>query len=288
MNISRDISGKVDRETVEVLAAIDSHAGASSTAYFLIGAAARDIIFSGLYNIPSGRTTFDIDLAVQLASWDEYHQLFARLIESGDFHPDKRMSHRLIHKEGTPVDIVPFGEIAEAQVLHWPPEGSISMSVLAFKEAHEHSLVVRLRSHPPLDVHVCAPSALALLKLLAWADQPHSRGKDAVDLQLLLSRYLDVGNFDRLSGPERDIVQQPGFDYEKAGAQLLGRDAAKIISGKLREKVLSLLNQECDDDGNLSLARAMVTVSLHDEERVLRNLRLLQALRTGIFERSPA
>ena len=47
MNISRDISGKVDRETVEVLAAIDSHAGASSTTYFLIGAAARDIIFSG-------------------------------------------------------------------------------------------------------------------------------------------------------------------------------------------------------------------------------------------------
>jgi predicted nucleotidyltransferase len=75
---------------------------------------------------------------------------------------------------------------------------------------------------------VASVPGLTLLKLIAWADRGAQNNKDAADLYRLLATYSDAGNFDRLYDQESALLEAVEFDLELAGAQLLGRDVARI------------------------------------------------------------
>lgn len=64
------------------------------------------------------------------------------------------------------------------------------MNAFGFAEAYQQSLRVRLATN--LEVQVSSLAGLALMKLIAW--QQRRQTKDAKDLQLILTRYLQVGN----------------------------------------------------------------------------------------------
>jgi predicted nucleotidyltransferase len=88
--------------------------------FFIVGATARDIQLEVHYGIESKRATVDIDIAVFIENWDQFNHLKDKLIGATDFTPTKNIQ-RLLFKKRLPVDIVPFGAIAEkGDLLEWP------------------------------------------------------------------------------------------------------------------------------------------------------------------------
>ena len=85
---------------------------------------------------------------------------------------------------------------------------------------------------------------LAVLKVFAWKDRHRiTQGKDAVDLALIMRRYLEVGNLDRLYAEFANVINEH-FDFEPTGAWLLGRDArTQLIEHSARlDQMIGALN----------------------------------------------
>ena len=83
---------------------------------------------------------------------------------------------------------------------------------------------------------------------------------------LILKNYLDAGNTDRLYTEGSHLLEMPDFEYETAGAWLLGQDAGRLV-GPL--KAVAPAN-----------ARAFYTELLHEEIDAGVDSKLLQDMRT--------
>jgi predicted nucleotidyltransferase len=124
------------------------------------------------------RPTRDVDIGVAVANWEEFERFKTQLTGTGDFSPVPGIVQQLSFKpsqesRGTPLDIVPFGGIREADAaLRWP----------ANRE--------RVQVSENLAVPVASLPAQALLKLVAWLERRTETSRDAVDLLMLL-RYIE-------------------------------------------------------------------------------------------------
>lgn len=78
-----DISNKLDQSKVSVLADFTNLTG--SLPWFLVGATARDILVHYFQGIPVERATTDVDMGIQIGSWDEFNELKQQLIDSEYF-----------------------------------------------------------------------------------------------------------------------------------------------------------------------------------------------------------
>jgi predicted nucleotidyltransferase len=88
-NISFDLSGKIDKQTVEALAMVKRIADFLSIQFFVVGASARDFILKYCYGIEPPRMTRDIDLGVEVASWEQFNQLKEALIATANSLPQR-------------------------------------------------------------------------------------------------------------------------------------------------------------------------------------------------------
>jgi predicted nucleotidyltransferase len=100
------------------------------------------------------------------------------------------------------------------------------MNVAGFEEALRASALLRIEEG--LAIRVASLPGLTILKFLSWYDRRNENTKDAADLYTLLATYGDAGNSDRLYTNELALLERAEFDFEVAGAQLLGRDVAQI------------------------------------------------------------
>ena len=66
--------------------------------------------------------------------------------------------------------------------------------------------------------------------------------KDAPDLYRLIVDYADAGNLDRIYDEELPLLEAAGYDLELAGAQLLGRDVARICQPETRHQISAVLS----------------------------------------------
>jgi predicted nucleotidyltransferase len=280
-----DLSEKIDDFMIGLFEAITEVAESLSVPFFIVGAAARDIILTEYYEIETGLATKDVDLAVHVSDWDSYERLREGLIGTGKFERDKKQAQRLLYEKWYPVDIVPFGAIAEPSgCLSWPPEHDMRMSTLGFEEAYHNTITVRIRAEPALDIVFVSLPGLALLKMISWNDNPPARGPDARDLLLLMRTYLDAGNRERLWDEEKDLVGE-NFDYVRAGSRLLGRDIAKILSPDTKKAVLKILDEETDEQNQYRLVENMInrgTETINFEDA----LQLLEDLKAGILDKT--
>ncbi len=120
------------------------------------------------------------------------------------------------------------------------------------------------------------------IKLIAWNDGI-DRGKDALDLAFLLRWYMDAANNQkRLLGEHDDLLNAGEFDYERAGARLLGRDMAKLAAQETKQSLIDILDHETGEGDDSRLVVAM-TGGVYSES-FDENLRLLQALEQGLAE----
>jgi predicted nucleotidyltransferase len=245
---------------------------------FVAGAVARDLWLWHAHGIRTGRATADLDFAVQCEDWRHFDVISEALVELG-FKVDPRKRHRFLHRNGTPVDLVPFGGIEKAdRTIAWPPDESHIMSLLGFREVLGMTVVFHLPGGVSVPV-VSLPSLVAL-KLVAWQDRRiREPGKDAADLEVILRSYGNAGNIERVFDEILGLGERKDFDFELAGAELLGQDLAKTTGAELVEALRELLENESNVEGELRLAREM---RRGDEESARRQLSaLLRGLAAG-------
>lgn len=163
------------------------------------------------------------------------------------------------------------------------------MTVVGFEDAYRSAQEVRVRANPPLDILAASPVGLTIMKIIAWADRPHERNRDARDLTHILEKYLDVGNDKRLFENHLDLVEVENFDYVRAGARLLGRDIANAGKPETLGRIREILAKETADDGQYRLIGAMIAdlsaVGSESGNRFEELLAALRELMRGIEER---
>lgn len=283
-NILFDLSGKIDPQTVAALSVVRGIADAQGISFFIVGASARDFILKHCYGIEPPRMTTDIDLGVEVSGWEQFNELTHALKATGRFLHDERQRQRY-HFDSVLIDIMPFGPITdENRRIAWPPEHEIIMSMVGFKEAYEYSITVRLSSTPELDIKLPALPGLALMKIVSWREKYPERTKDAEDLLLIMHKYEDAGNFDRLYDKEQDLLQEERFDTRNAAIRLLGRDMAKIADSATLSIVKAILDGETSERSQYRLVTDMVKGSLSYEDRFEDTLQNIMKLKTGLSE----
>jgi predicted nucleotidyltransferase len=276
-----NISGKINEPIVKIYELIAEVANKNKVRFFVIGATARDMVFECGYNIPTSRATRDIDLAVQVATWDEFQSLKSALIVTGYF-ANTNMMQRLRYQNDIPIDILPFGAIAaDDKTISWPPDDSVKMNITGFNDAYRATQTVRLRESPVLDIPVVSPAALAILKLMAWKDRSSEHSKDAIDLAFILRWYLNAGHTERLAEEHSDLLDED-FDFERSGARMLGRDVANIVSAQSKQMLDEILSEETGEQEIYRLVEAMA--NRQDGQLFENNLALLKALHLGLNE----
>ncbi|QDQ25086.1 hypothetical protein FNU76_01245 [Chitinimonas arctica] len=74
------------------------------------------VLLEGVYGMPPGRTTRDVDFAVAVDGWPQFETMRNALLHTGHFHPVERSPHKLLFGNGdgpiSEIDVVPFGQIA--------------------------------------------------------------------------------------------------------------------------------------------------------------------------------
>ena len=211
-----------------IIGALHDTAARHRTSYFIIGATARDILMTHVFGIDAGRATRDVDFAIALEDWPQFEAIKAALLDSGEFSSPTAEPHRLYyrmpeHGRAYPIDLIPFGKIADASnSIAWPPDMAVVMNVTGYREALAHALAVD--TGDGVVVSVVSIPALAVLKLLAWNERGLEDNKDAQDLLFLLRNYHHAGNAERLFDDALPLMESCGFDIELAGAALLGYD----------------------------------------------------------------
>jgi predicted nucleotidyltransferase len=211
--------------------------------YFVIGAAARDILMEHVYALETTRATRDVDFAVAVSSWDEFGRLKTQLIATGEFAAGEN-AHRLTFGEGSgayPLDLVPFDGVERDGEIAWPPKGEFVMNVTGYTDAYNSALSVEIE--PGFHVKIVSLPAMAVLKMLAWHDRPE-RDKHASDVLLILRNYYQAGQFDRLYADAVDLLEAYEYDLELSGAALLGRDVRRDVAQGARTQVIDVFANE--------------------------------------------
>lgn len=257
-----DLSGHEElRELAATIRILKDVLRSHGTEWVIIGATARDLILRYGHRIDTWRATNDVDLAIAVGSWKTYEAIRNDLIEEGV--PPGRRPHNFRVGQSQ-LDLIPFGNIAESDEIVWPSTER-SMSVLGLEEAYGHAIEVRLE--PGLDVPVATIPALAILKIIAWADRRHERPRvDGVDLRLMMATYGDW-NEHRLFDSDIDVLERHDYDRDLAGAALLGRDMGQIAKPATKGSVIKIMERErasaslahemgSDPDRNLSWLQA--------------------------------
>lgn len=274
-----DISGKIDPGAVSVLEAVTQSADTLGIAAMVIGATARDMVLHLGYGAPVARATRDVDFAIQVRSWPDFLALKQSLVRES--FAETRAPHRLLSPAAIPVDIVPFGGVADAAgSIGWPPSGEVVMSVMGFDDAFHAAAPIRIRQRPPLDVMVVTPIGMVLLKLISWQDRAvEMRDKDAKDLRYILEHYEVIpAVLEELYEPP-DILASYDWDVTLAAAHRAGHEVWNIAGGETRQMLKDFFVGQ-GKEGLDSLAMEMSPASAGQFER---NQHILDALAAGFM-----
>ena len=267
----------VDPTIIDILRAVAADASDEGLDYMLVGATARDILLNHVFGIVARRATYDVDFAVAVKDWQQFHALRARLLARGNFKEQGTAQQRLYFtgQHGDlryQLDLVPFGAIAEgAGEIAWPPDMAVVMSVAGYDDvlaAAEH-----VKFADDFDGKVVSLAGLAVLKLIAWSDRGRENPKDAHDLIHLMDSYAAAGNFERVYD-EEGVIEAGDADPDLAGVYLLGKDICRVASAETLEVLRRIIRQDFD-----RLSNEMIRANRHldnVEERVESRLRLLE------------
>ena len=236
--------------------------------FYLIGAIAKDMWMSGIYDMELGRITADLDLAVLVENEIQYETLKLNLVATGRFWALKENKYTLRFDNSVQIDLLPFGglnigEINLTDVL------ALTNITNGFAEVHENGT-------EQIDIEgnhyaVSTLAGIVLLKLIAYDDRPENRGKDLTDIGNIVRYYDHIFGEDIFEEGFSDLLN---LDSQlKISSQLLGRHIFPII-----EHSLFLLQR---------VNRILDQYDLFLEERVINQhtneiINILKEIKTGI------
>ncbi len=130
---------------LQILAVVNRVATGQKCPYVVVGATARDLLLFHVFCIPASRATQDVDFAIAVETWDMFKGMREALLATKEFGPS-RIEHRLFFK-GTaiPIDLIPFGGVAEDHTIAWPPSKETVMTVAGFEDARATSIQRQVR-----------------------------------------------------------------------------------------------------------------------------------------------
>ncbi|MEM1450735.1 MAG: hypothetical protein AAF726_16360 [Planctomycetota bacterium] len=264
-------------------ALVDFHRSASALAlpFMVVGAVARDLALERLGERAS-RRTLDVDVAVQVGGWETFDRLVHDATGgSGRFHPDAA-PHRIIHRNGVPVDVIPFGGVeAAAGRIDWP-QGGASMSVDGFDDALRSALTAKLSD--TVEIGVADLVSLAFMKCRAFSERGDMDAKDLVDLvDLLRARSSAVTVDDEIA-----LARDPHSDDRGShgGAYLLGLDVRERFGDTACESIRRSF-EDAHDPLSSTVDRAVPRRSWDPESVVVEVSGLLSSFRKGLSRAQP-
>ena len=198
------------------LRALRDHCAALG-ADLVIGAIAYQVHFPGEL-----RHTGDIDFAVAL-DLNEFAEMERRLQADGWIRFANR-EHRWRSAQGTIIDLLPAGpKLRAAKQVTWPVSQFI-MSLVGFEHVFTDAQPVEFS--PDLTLNVISSTALMLLKIVAFMDDPQRRVKDLDDIRGLLTQY--EADSERLFS--KVAIDAGLADFGLAPAFLLGIDLKALCT----------------------------------------------------------
>jgi predicted nucleotidyltransferase len=264
-SISLDFSRVVDLgRHAQVVADVVAEASALGIEVLIAGAFARDPHLHYVHRIPIARQTEDIDFGLAVSDWASFEALRRRLTANCGFSAIGSALHKMRHPGGFPVDLVPFAGVESVRrEIRWPPDGAEVMSVIGFREALAGAVSMTLPAG--VTVPVVSVPALVMMKLIAWQDRHYkSPLKDAQDLTLLVSNYLDMGNQERLWSEFAAWSDEPDYDLLRLGPRMLGIDVARQAGSEGHAYLIDIVARQADPGDPSLLAREMLP---HDPVR---------------------
>ncbi len=250
----------IDGLTLDIIREVCGAATALGHRAMVVGATARIILVEHVFGLPTGRATKDVDFAFAMENWEQFEALKQRLINRYGFEADAKAAQKLYYRppgmdHGIPVDIVPFGALAdEHEEIRWPPDMDFVLNVAGFADAFESAVNVHVA--PDVSVAIASLPAIAVLKIFAWLDRRHKTQKDAIDLTALLRLYYDIDQNRVYEFP--DVLEQVDYDVELAGAWLLGNDARRLTLPATTEKLNAMLGNTAETEKLIGdMARAL-------------------------------
>ncbi|WP_195764008.1 nucleotidyl transferase AbiEii/AbiGii toxin family protein [Pseudoduganella rivuli] len=265
----------IDAITIEILRAVAASAQAAGIDYMLVGATGRDILLKHVFGLAPDRATRDVDFAVAVKDWQQFEALRQRLLATAQFSAGKAPQCLVYQGEsgrpGVPVDLVPFGGVAQGNEIAWPPDMQVMMNVAGYTDAIAAAEEVNFAQD--CTGKVVSLPGLAVLKLVAWSERGKENAKDAIDLFHLMTHYVDAGNADRIY-EEAAIIEAVDYDPVRAGIALLGKDMVRLASDETIELLRHIIDRDFD---RLALAMIKSRRMLDDiSQQVESQLRLLR------------
>ncbi len=271
-----DISKKIDKLNLEILKKVKKIADERKIEFYLVGATVRDMILNYVYDIAIYRKTNDIDFAVSLKNWRQF-KLLTKEIEKAGFEKNNDIIHRYSYN-GMIIDLIPFGSISsEKETIIWPDEEEKEMNVIGFENVFNNTEELLIQSEPEIIIKTASVEGLVILKIFSWNDRTLAlRIKDAIDLYIIMTTYLDAGNQERLFNEHSDLVNED-FNYELGGASLLGRDISKIANENVLKALLTILRSSKLNDlaEDMSLYE---NIKLEDDQKIDWCIKILKNL----------
>ncbi len=222
-----------------------------------------------LLDVRPYRMTNDVGVAVVVEDLANFDLLKGRLADYG--FTRTRRPHRLNHRDGGWVDILPFNETIARDGLEL--EDGFVLNMAGFGHVVPNAVPVAIEGGPtlplaPLPLHV-------LLKLVAFSDR--GEPKDLAAVLHCLEHYLE--DDDRRYGVDHD---GEGVPYEYTGAYLVGVEARPFLDDPVSETVEAVLDGFDHPDATVIgiAAREARGLIVEDEHR-LESFELFRWYRVG-------
>ena len=243
---------RVDPSLVPVVCDLERGLRELGIPFGIVGALVPEL----LLDVRPHRMTNDVDVAVVVEGLADFDLLKARLADYG--FTRTRPPHRLQHRDGGWVDILPFSEAIARDRLELQ-EGFV-LNLAGLGHVVPNAVLIPIEGGPTLPV---APLPLyVLLKLVAFSDR--AEPKDLAGVLHCLEHYL-AGD-DRRYGVDHD---GKGVPYEYTGAYVVGVDAQPFLDEPLSEGVKAVLDRFDSPDAAVigDVARETGRFIVEDEHR---------------------
>jgi len=180
-----------------------------------------------LNHIRLERHTKDMDFVILLEG-KEFEDICKILKHNG--LRKTNIPHRFVNEEEKIiVDIIPVSkEIISRGEIYWPT--GERMDTTGIEYALENFRIYRLGT----GVKVAEVPAVILLKLIAW--------KDSKELKHLKDILRTLEDYERKGERRFEIVEEMD-DYDLAGAYILGKDIARMVNTKVKEKAINIVRK---------------------------------------------
>ncbi|MBZ5857536.1 nucleotidyl transferase AbiEii/AbiGii toxin family protein [Flavihumibacter profundi] len=198
--------------------------------FYIVGAVARDIHLSAIPGKAAFRATKDVDLAILLASEEQFYAVKQSMLATGTFEAHPTEPIKIFYKKSIEVDLLPFGAIennSSETILNKPKV--FVLDVPGFQEAYSSITTIDIDG---TNINVCAIEGIVLLKLIAFDDRP-SRTKDISDIDHIIMVYFELYD---------TAVFNDSFDvmelYDTNESNYLSLVSARVIGRKMSNLLL--------------------------------------------------